>query len=216
MCSFKQRCASTNRLHYALGNAEGEDMEAQVTKRLFTVEEYHEMGKAGILHEDDRVELIDGEILQMSAIGHRHMVCVNRATTLFIQAFGNRAVVSTQNPVRLTEWTEPQPDLVVFKPRADFYAKRQPVSDDVLFMVEIADTTLSYDRKIKLPRYAAAGIPEVWIAELKNDILHVHREPSGETYNPALILHPPDSISPLAFPDITFQVGELLSTDCEE
>ena len=190
-------------------------MEAEVKKRLFTVEEYHQMAEAGILREDDRVELIDGEIIQMSPIGHRHMVCVNRANTLFIQAFGNGAVVSPQNPVRLTDWTEPQPDLVVFKPRADFYAKKEPVPEDVLFMVEIAETTLSYDRKIKLPRYAAAGIPEFWIGDLKNDILHVYRNPGRETYNIALILHPSESISPLAFPDVTFQVGELLSTDCE-
>src|SRR5436309_4722242 len=105
-------------------------MEAEVKKRLFTVEEYHQMAEAGILREDDRVELIDGEIIQMSPIGHRHMVCVNRANTLFIQAFGNGAVVSPQNPVRLTDWTEPQPDLVVFKPRADFYAKKEPVPED--------------------------------------------------------------------------------------
>ena len=191
-------------------------MEAEVKKRLFTVEEYHQMAEAGILREDDRVELIDGEIIQMSPIGHRHMVCVNRANTLFIQAFGNGAVVSPQNPVRLTDWTEPQPDLVVFKPRADFYAKKEPVPEDVLFMVEIAETTLSYDRKIKLPRYAAAGIPEFWIGDLKNDILHVYRNPGRETYNIALILHPSESILPLAFPDVTFQVGELLSTDCEK
>jgi len=191
-------------------------MEAEVKKRLFTVEEYHQMAEAGILREDDRVELIDGEIIQMSPIGHRHMVCVNRANTLFIQAFGNGAVVSPQNPVRLTDWTEPQPDLVVFKPRADFYAKKEPVPEDVLFMVEIAETTLSYDRKIKLPRYAAAGIPEFWIGDLKNDILHVYRNPGRETYNIALILHPSESISPLAFPDVTFQVGELLGTDCEK
>ncbi|PYS00123.1 MAG: Uma2 family endonuclease [Acidobacteria bacterium] len=191
-------------------------MEAEVKKRLFTVEEYHQMAEAGILREDDRVELIDGEIIQMSPIGHRHMVCVNRANTLFIQAFGNGAVVSPQNPVRLTDWTEPQPDLVVFKPRADFYAKKEPVPEDVLFMVEIAETTLSYDRKIKLPRYAAAGIPEFWIGDLKNDILHVYRNPGRETYNIALILHPSESISPLAFPDVTFQVGELLSIDCEK
>ena len=139
-------------------------METEVRKRLFTVDEYHRMGEAGIIHEDDRVELIDGEIIQMSAIGHRHMVCVNRANTLFIQAFGKRAVVSPQNPVRLSDWTEPQPDVVVFKPRADFYAKKKPVPADVLFTVEVADTTLAYDRNIKLPQYAAAGIPEFGLA----------------------------------------------------
>src|SRR2546425_9197316 len=109
-------------------------METEVTKKLFTVDEYHRMGEAGIFHEDDRVELIDGEIIQMSPIGHRHSVCVNRATTLFIQAFGNRAVVGPGNPVRLNDWTEPEPDLIVFKPRADFYAKKRPAIEDVLFL----------------------------------------------------------------------------------
>src|SRR5213083_2285735 len=104
-------------------------MGVELTKKLFTVDEYYRMAEAGILGPEDRVELIDGEIIQMSPIGHRHMVCVNRANTLFIQAFGNGAVVSPQNPVRLTDWTEPQPDLVVFKPRADFYAKKEPVPE---------------------------------------------------------------------------------------
>src|SRR4030095_15037825 len=117
--------ATPKGVHYACRRGEGDRMETEVSKRLFTVEEYHRMGEAGIIHEDDRVELIDGEIIQMSPIGHHHFVSVTRATTFFIQAFGNRAVVSPQNPVRLSDWTEPQPDLVVFKPRADFYAKKK-------------------------------------------------------------------------------------------
>jgi Uma2 family endonuclease len=104
----------------------------------------------------------------------------------------------------------------VFKPRADFYAKKKPAPDDILFTVEVADTSLSYDRKTKLPRYAAAGIPEVWIEDLKNDLLHVYREPVGKTYNVALTLHAGDSVSPLPFPDASFRVEELLSTDSEE
>src|SRR6266581_4367665 len=127
-----------------------------------SVEEYHRMAKAGILHEDDR------------------------------------SVVSPQNPVQLTDWTEPQPDLVVFKPRADFYAGKKPMPEDVLFTVEVADTSLSYDRKIKLPRYAAAGIPEVWIEDLKNNLLLVHRDPSGETYVTVVTLRACDSVFPLA------------------
>ena len=122
-------------------------MRTEITKKLFTVDEYHRMGEAGIFGPEERVELIDGEIIQMSAIGHRHMVCVNRATTLFIERFGRRAVVSTQNPVQLSDWTEPQPDLVVFKPRSDFYAAKKPTPADVLFAVEVADTTLRFDRK---------------------------------------------------------------------
>src|SRR2546426_1442522 len=147
MCSLQQRYATAKGLHYAFGSGEGEYMETDVTKRLFTVDEYHRMGEAGILHEEDRVELIDGEIIRMSPIGRRHAVCVTRANTFFIRAFADRAVVAPGNPVRLTDWTEPEPDLVVFKPRADFYAKKQPALEDVLLVVEVSDTTLSYDRK---------------------------------------------------------------------
>jgi Uma2 family endonuclease len=190
-------------------------METEVSKRLFTVEEYHRMGEAGIIHEDDRVELIDGEIIQMSPIGHHHFVSVTRATTFFIQAFGNRAVVSPQNPVRLSDWTEPQPDLVVFKPRADFYAKKKCTPEDVLFVVEVADTTLSYDRNIKVPRFAKAGIPEVWIEDLGHALLHVYRNPVGEAYQTVLVFRPGDSVSPLAFPETKFDVAQLLSIDCD-
>jgi Uma2 family endonuclease len=135
-------------------------METQVNKKLFTVQEYHRMGEAGILHPEERVELIDGEIVQMSPISYRHALCVNRANTIFIQAFGNRANVSPQSPLRLSDWSEPQPDIVVFKPRADFYATKIPLPKDVLFIVEVSDSSLAIDQKVKLPRYAAAGIPD--------------------------------------------------------
>src|SRR5215831_5479526 len=131
MCSHSERYAKERTLHYSLETEEGEYMEAEITRRLFTVDEYHQMAKAGILHKNDRVELIDGEIFQMSPIGDRHAVCVSRATTLFIRAFGERAVVSPGNPVKLTDWTEPQPDIVVFAPRSDFYAKKRPTTKDL-------------------------------------------------------------------------------------
>src|SRR6267142_2735002 len=109
-------------------------MRIEISKKLFTVDDYYRMAEAGILTEDDRVELIDGEILQMSAIGSSHLGCVNRASTLFVESFGRRCVVSTQNPVQLSVWTEPQPDIVVLKPRADFYASKKPMAEDVLFI----------------------------------------------------------------------------------
>src|SRR5712671_2608611 len=109
-------------------------MPTEITRKLFTVDEYHRLGETGILGPEERVELIDGEIIQMSPVGHRHIVCVNRATKMFIVAFGDNAVVSPQNPVRLSNWTEPQPDLAVFKPRADFYAAARPTLDDILLV----------------------------------------------------------------------------------
>jgi Uma2 family endonuclease len=190
-------------------------METEVTKKLFTVDEYHRMASAGILREDERLELIDGEIIQMSPIGDRHALCVNRVTTLFIRAFGDRVLVSPQNPVRLSDWTEPQPDIVVFKPRADFYAKKRQRTEDVLLVLEVADSSLSHDLRIKLPRYAAAGFPELWIGDLQHDLLHVYRDPAGEVYKTALMFREGDAVSPFAFADLTFGVGELLSTDFE-
>ena len=184
-------------------------MRTEITKKLFTVDEYHRMGEAGIFGPEERVELIDGEIIQMSPIGHRHMVCVNRANTMFIVAFGRRAVVSPQNPVQLSDWTEPQPDLVVFKPRSDFYAAKKPTPDDVLFAVEVADTTLRFDRNVKVPRFAAAGIPEVWIEDLKKELLLVYRDPRGDNYATSLTLRRADSVSPVAFPDIRFSIDDL-------
>ena len=171
--------ANLGKLHYAIGK--GNVMVTEVTRKLFTVEEYYRMAEAGILREQDRVELIDGEIIEMSSIGHRHAVCVIRANTMFIEAFGRRAVVSPQNPLQLSDWTEPQPDLVVCKPRADFYKAKKPTHDDVLFIVEVSDSSFSYDRNVKLPRFAAAGIPEVWIEDLQNDLLLVYRDPAGKS-----------------------------------
>jgi hypothetical protein len=124
----------------------------QVTRWRFTVHDYHRMGEAGILHEDDRVELIEGEIVEMAAIGTRHFSCVNRLNWLLVMSVGDEAVVSVQNPVRLNEHTEPQPDLTVIRPRN--YTESLPVPEDVLLLIEVSDTTLAYDRNIKLPLYA--------------------------------------------------------------
>jgi Uma2 family endonuclease len=185
-------------------------MDVEVTKRLFTVDEYYRMAEAGIFTEDDRVELIDGEIIEMSAIGVRHMGCVNRATALFIEALGRRVVVSPQNPILLSIWTEPQPDLVVLKPRDDFYGSKKPEPDDVLLVIEVADTSLAYDRDVKVPRYAAAGVPEVWIEDLKNDRLLVYRSPAQNGYAVSLTLEKGNPVSPLSFPEVRFSVTELL------
>ena len=185
-------------------------MQIEAPKKLFTVDEYYRMAEAGILGPEDRVELIDGEIIEMSPIGIRHLSCVNRATEAFITAFKGRAVVSPQNPLRLSNYTEPQPDLVLLKPRADYYAAKHPYAEDALLVLEVSDTTLRYDRNVKLPHYAAAGIPEVWIENLQEDLLLVCRDPSGNDYKTQLTLQRGDSVSIAAFPDVTFNVADLL------
>jgi Uma2 family endonuclease len=188
-------------------------MLADVTKRLFTVDEYYRMADAGIFTEDDRVELIEGEIIQMSPIGHQHMVCVNRANDLLVSALKGRAVVSIQNPLRLNRYNEPQLDVVVFKWRADYYASKPYTLDDALFVVEVSDTTLRYDTRIKLPVYAAAGVPEVWIENLQENLLLVCRDPVSKAYKTQLTLRHGDFAIPLTFSDVRFRIEDLLGSD---
>ena len=120
--------------------------QARVTRRRFTVREYHRMAEAGILHEDDRVELIEGELIEMAAIGTRHFTCVNGLTRFLVRSVGDEAIVSVQNPVRLDEYGEPQPDLAVIRPRD--YRESLPTPEDVLLLIEVSDTTLAYDRGV--------------------------------------------------------------------
>src|SRR5262245_57646223 len=141
-------------------------MSLPLEKRTFTVDEYHRMGAAGIFSEEERVELIEGEIITMSPIGTAHAACVNRLTALLIRKLGSRAIVSIQNPVRLNNRSEPQPDIVILKPRVDFYASATPTPKDVILAIEVSDTTVRYDRSIKVPLYARTKVPEVWIARL--------------------------------------------------
>jgi Uma2 family endonuclease len=139
-------------------------MTVQIQRRLFSVHEYHQMLQAGVLGEDDRLELIEGEIVQLSPINSRHAACVNRLNALFTSRLTGRAVVSVQNPIRLDTHSEPQPDLALLKPRPDFYAASHPNPEDVLLVVEVADTSADYDRGVKLALYARVGIAEVWKA----------------------------------------------------
>ncbi len=185
-------------------------MRTDVTKKRFTVDEYYRMAEAGILTPEDRVELIEGEIIQMSPIGRRHAGCVNRVNDLFTFKFRGKAVVTVQNPVRLNDYNEPQPDLVLAKPRADYYASGHPVPEDVFLVFEAADTTLSKDRNVKLPIYARLGIPEVWIADLKHDLILVFRDRSGEQYKTSHTFQRGDWLFVSAFPKISLKVEDLL------
>jgi Uma2 family endonuclease len=185
-------------------------MQIEADKKLFTVDEYYRMADAGILKHDDRVELIDGEIIKMSPIGNRHLGCVNGTNRLFSAAFRGKAVVSVQNPLRLTNYTEPEPDIVLLKPRKDCYRYKRPWAEDALLVVEVADTTLAYDRDVKLPRYALSGVPEVWIENLEDDLLLVFRDPADGVYKTSLTFRCGDSISVAAFPDAVFKVEDFL------
>jgi Uma2 family endonuclease len=185
-------------------------MQVDTHKKLFTVAEYYRMAEVGILKPDDRVELIDGEIIEMSPIGDRHAGCVNRANYLFTSKLGTRAVVSVQNPLLLSEFTEPEPDIVILKPRADYYAGKKMRAEDALLVVEVAETTLSFDRRVKTPRYGAAGVPEVWIEDLRNDVLLVFRDVTDAAYKTSLRLRRGETIAPVTMPDVIFSVEDLL------
>lgn len=191
-------------------------MAAETLKKRFSAGDFHRMVEAGIFGEEERVELIDGDVIQMSPIGHRHRVRVTRANTLLVRAFGERAVVSCQGSIELSEWSEPQPDFVVFKPRPDFYARKRWRPDDVLLVMEVADTSLHYDRNVKTPLYAHACIPEVWIEDAKRDILHVYRNPAGGDYADSFELQRSDVIAPITFPDIAFSVDHLFGEPVAE
>jgi len=141
------------------------------------------MGEAGIFTEDDRVELIEGEVVEMSAIGSRHAACIEKIATLIRRTVPSEsAAVRVQNPVHLSHYSEPQPDISVVRPRPDFYASGHPTADDVLFLVEVADASLTYDRHTKFPLYARSGIAEAWLVDLVNHLVEVYTAPGAAGY----------------------------------
>lgn len=185
-------------------------MTSTLATRRFTVDEYYRMAEVGILAPGERVELIEGEVVPMAAIGSRHAGCVNGLTQFFVSGLGGRAVVAIQNPVRLDRRSEPQPDVAVLRPRPDRYAERHPHPDEVLLLVEVADTSAGYDRGMKAPLYARAGIPEYWLVDLDAGVVEVHREPSPDGYRGVTRHLPGEELAPLAFPDFGLQVDQIL------
>lgn len=181
----------------------------EVTRRRFTVHEYHRMAEAGILHEDDRIELIDGELVEMTAIGTRHFTCVNRLTHMMVGNAGDDVIVSIQNPVRLNEYSEPQPDVALI--RARDYSESLPTPDDVLLLIEVSDTTLAYDRGLKLSHYARAGIPEVWIADLTGHTLERYTVPSGDDYRHTERARKDETLASTTVPGLALRVNDVLS-----
>ena len=176
----------------------------------FTVAQYLAMGKVGILRKEDRVELIDGVIVDMAAIGNRHLAAVDRFNRAMGKVVGDRAIVRVQGSIDLNEHTRPEPDLVLLRERADFYESEAAGPGDVLLLIEVSDTSLDYDRNEKLALYANAGIPEVWITALPERIIEAHTEPVGGRYTQVRIFSPGDTISPGCFPDLALPVSEIL------
>lgn len=140
------------------------------------------MAEVGILYEDDRVELLDGEIWQMIPIGSYHAACVDRLNRLLNRQAGPDVIVRVQSSIQLDDYTEPQPDLALLRMQPDFYAEALPTAADVLLLIEVADTSQEFDRRIKLPRYAQAGVPEVWLVDLKAKSVRVYTQPTESGY----------------------------------
>jgi Uma2 family endonuclease len=181
-----------------------------VRRRRFTVEEYYKMAETGILHEDDRVELMDGEILELSPIGSRHAACVKRLLAALPQVIGSEAIVSAQDPVRFSDDTEPQPDVALLKPRDDFYAEAHPGPEDVLLLIEVSDTTLDYDRGEKLKLYADNGIPEYWIADLTSNRVDAYSRPVNGEYRNLNRFGPGETVTSNAIPNLSITVDAIL------
>jgi Uma2 family endonuclease len=176
----------------------------------FTVEEYYRMAETGVLKPDARVELLDGKIIDMSPIGPFHGSISKHLNNIFSAAAKGRWLVALQDPVRLDDHSEPQPDLMLLKPVPDFYRKRHPQPEDVFLLVEVSDTTLTTDREDKLPAYGHAGIGEVWIVNLADLTVEVYREPHFTGYGTKTVLRAGNKATPQAFPDVAVDVAELL------
>lgn len=185
-------------------------MAVQLLRRRFSVEEYYLMAKAGILTEDDRVELIEGEIVEMAPIGSHHAGCVIRLIQFLSRQVGSRALVNAQNPVRLGEHSEPQPDIALLRPRADFYASAHPGPSDVLLLIEVADTTVEYDREVKVPLYARAGIGEFWLVDLAGESIEVYQSPAPQGYRQVKVVTQEGDLAPEALPELKLSAREIL------
>ena len=169
------------------------------------------MAGTGVLRPEARVELLNGRIIDMSPIGPFHGSLVKRLARFFTLKAGERWIVSTQDPVRLDDHSEPEPDLALLKPSSDVYASRHPLPEEVFLLIEVADTTLDYDRDEKLPAYGRAGIIEVWIVNLTNASIEVYRDPDFTGYGSKMVFEAGDHVAPQAFPDAEVMVAELFN-----
>lgn len=181
-----------------------------------TADEYHRMAEVGLLAPDARVELIEGEILEMAPIGLDHAGVVNQLNHLFVHAVADRAIVQIQGPARLSHYSEPQPELVLLKPRADFYRTAGAGPGDVYLVIEVSDTTLRYDLRKKVPLYARHEIPEVWIVDLPGSQLHVFRTPIEGQYRDTFSTGEPGVASLSLLPEVSVDLSRLLRPQARE
>ena len=182
-----------------------------LNRHRLTVDEYHRMAETGVLAPDARVELIEGEIIDMAPIGTRHGSAVLRLTHLLNRACGDQAILSVQGALRLSPRSEPEPDLMLLRPRADYYAAAHPGPADVLLLIEVSDRTARYDREIKLPLYARHGVAEVWIVDLEAGVLRCFSRPQGGVHADATETRTPGPLTPLALPGVAIDLSGVLA-----
>jgi Uma2 family endonuclease len=190
-------------------------MHIEPIRRPFSVDEYDRMVEVGILGKEDHVELIEGEILEMSPIGSRHEACVDRAAALLLPPLLGHSIVRVQGSIRLGDYSRPQPDLILLQQRKDYYAAGGAVTRDAFLVIEVSESSIQYDRGPKLRVYARHGVHEVWIEDLTTDTLLVFRDPESGAYKIQLTLQKGDSVAPLAFPELVLSISSLLGLDLE-
>ena len=196
------------------GETGRQDMAVEVAaaRRLFTREEYHRMGEVGILTRSDRVELIRGEIIKMSPQGRRHRAFIDNLTQLLGARLTGRAIVSIQMPIVLADDTEPEPDVQILRRRTVPYKDREADADDALLLIEVAVSSLAYDRSIKLGLYAAAGIPEYWVVDCVAESIEVYRAPHADGYRDvARVAGPTATVVLQAFPDVALALSDVFA-----
>lgn len=185
-------------------------MSVQLRKRYFNVDDYYRMAEAGLFSAGERVELIEGEVVEMSPIGSHHQGCVDELNSLLASRVGRTAIVRVQGPIRIDDYSEPEPDIALLKPRADYYRKSHPTPADVLLVIEVADTSADYDRNVKLPLYARAGIPEAWLVILAKDLIEVHCQPKNGKYQKVQRLKRGKTLVFPTVPGLSLTIDEIL------
>ncbi|MCP4109690.1 MAG: Uma2 family endonuclease [Desulfobacteraceae bacterium] len=190
-------------------------MLAEIQRKKFSTTEYHRMAETGIFKEDERLELIEGVIINIAPVGSRHAACVARLNQLFVIGIGEKAIVRIRGPFTIGEFSEPEPDILLLESRNDFYSKAHPGPEHVFLVVEVSDTTLDYDRNFKIPLYARAGIREAWIVNLQETYIEVYSTPSKQGYKMLRKYYEGDILTVSSFPDMNIAVDELLADQFE-
>lgn len=185
-------------------------MNAQPIRKLFTVSEYDQLTDTGFFAGKKRVELIEGELIEKMTQGDQHISCINRLNMFFAPALAGKAIVSVQNAVVIDAYSAPEPDVAILRFRDDFYSTGKARPEDILLAIEVSDSTASFDRRVKMPMYARAGLAEAWLVNLPRKVLEVHREPKNGKYEIVQKLGRSETISPLGFSNLKLKIADLI------